>query len=359
MIPDIDAVAHALLEWFDHCLRDLPWRRNTDPYRIWVSEVMLQQTRVEAVIPYFERWMERWPTVDALARAGIDDVLAEWEGLGYYSRARNLHAAARVVRESPGGGIPDTAEGLRELPGVGEYTAGAVASIAFDRCEPAVDGNARRVLARLFDLPTPTVSALGRQIAPLIPADRPGDFNQALIELGATVCKPRSPRCAECPLARWCLARSRGTIAERPGRARRPPIPSYELGVAVVVSPRGRALMVRRAESGMLAGMWEFPGRVLEPGEFPAGAAARAARVLAPGAQRVRPLAALPQAYSHRRHVYHAFLFEAAGETVPDPAAVSGGGWTAAAWERPDPQRRALSAAQRRIARALAELIAC
>lgn len=359
MIPDIDDAAHDLLAWFDGCLRDLPWRRDSDPYRVWVSEVMLQQTRVETVIPRYERWLERFPTLSALADAGVDDVLAEWEGLGYYSRARNLHAAARVVRDSLGGGIPDTAEGLRELPGVGEYTAGAVASIAFDRPEPAVDVNARRVLSRLFDLLAPTASALRERAAALIPANRPGDFNQALIELGATVCKPRSPRCLDCPLASRCLARSRGTIADRPGRPGRPAVPTFELGVAVVVSPRGRALMVRRPENGMLGGMWEFPARVVEHGELPGEAADRVAAALAPGAARARPLSAVSHAYSHRRHVYRAFLFESRDEAVPVPEAVAGGGWTAGAWERPDPAGRALPAAQRRIARELATLFPC
>ena len=160
MTPHIDDVARALREWFDDRRRDLPWRRDRDPYRVLVSEVMLQQTRVETVIPYYERWIERFPTVDALADAGVDEVLSQWEGLGYYSRARNLHAAARVVRDSLGGAIPDTVDGLRELPGIGEYTAGAGASIAFDRPEPAVDVNARRVLSRVFDLAAPSAAML-------------------------------------------------------------------------------------------------------------------------------------------------------------------------------------------------------
>jgi A/G-specific adenine glycosylase len=359
VIPDIDDAARDLLVWFDASLRDLPWRRDRDPYRVWVSEIMLQQTRVETVIPRFDRWLERFPTLGALAEAGVDDVLAEWEGLGYYSRARNLHAAARVVRDSLGGRIPATAEELRELPGVGEYTAGAVASIAFDRPEPAIDVNARRVLARLFDIVAPTTSAMRECVAGLIPAERPGDFNQALIELGATICRARSPRCPECPLAARCLARSRGTIADRPARADRPAVPTFELGVAAIVSPNGQALMVRRAESRMLGGMWEFPGRVVAPGELPGQAADRAAAALADRPQRTRPLAVVHHAYSHRRHVYHAFLFEARIEAAPEPGALAAGGWTAGAWERPDPAGRALSAAQRRIARALSQLFPC
>ena len=357
--PHIEDLSRALLAWFDGALRDLPWRRDHDPYRVWISEVMLQQTRVETVIPRFERWLTRFPTLESLAEAGIDEVLAEWEGLGYYSRARNLHAAARMVRERPDGELPDTPEGLRELPGVGEYTAGAIASIAFDRPEPAIDVNARRVLSRLFDVAHPAPSELRARAAAAIPRERPGDFNQALIELGATVCLARSPRCAECPLSAACLAFSRGTVAGRPGRARQPTVLSFELGVAVVVSPTGRALMARRTDNGMLGGLWVFPGRVVEPGEDTGSAAERAAAALLDGAVRVRPLAEVAHAYSHRRHVYRAFLFESQAESAPEPAAIVAGGWTVASWEEPDPARRALPAAQRRIARALAELVPC
>ncbi len=357
--PHIDGLSRALLAWFDGALRDLPWRRDCDPYRVWISEVMLQQTRVETVVPRFERWLVRFPTLQSLAEAEIDEVLAEWEGLGYYSRARNLHAAARMVREPPGGGLPDTCAQLRELPGVGEYTAGAIASIAFDRLEPAIDVNARRVLARLIDLAHPSPAELRERARAVVPRARPGDFNQALIELGATVCLARSPRCKECPLSAKCLALARGTVAERPGRRPRPEVPTFELGVAVIVSPTSRALMARRSERTMLGGMWEFPGRVIERGEDAGSAAERAAAALLDSAARVRPLAEVAHAYSHRRHVYRAFLFESDTETAPDPVAVAGGGWTAAAWEEPDPARRALPAAQRRIARALAALVRC
>ena len=356
--PQIEDIGRALLAWFDGALRDLPWRRDRDPYRVWISEIMLQQTRVETVIPRFERWLARFPTLASVAEAEIDEVLSEWEGLGYYSRARNLHAAARIVRERPEGGLPDTPEELRALPGVGEYTAGAIASIAFDRAEPAIDVNARRVLSRLFDVADPTPSALRERAAAIMPRDRPGDFNQALIELGATVCLARCPRCNRCPLSATCLALQRGTVAERPGRTHRIRVPTFELGVAVVVSPAGRALMARRSENRMLGGMWEFPSRQVEPGEDAGSAAERAAAALLDAA-RVRPLAEVTHAYSHRRHVYRAFLFESEAETGPDQQALTAGGWTAASWEDPDPARRALPAAQRRIARALAGLVPC
>jgi A/G-specific adenine glycosylase len=183
----IRSLRRALLAFYDARRRDLPWRRDPDPYRVWVSEVMLQQTRVDAVVPYYERWLRRFPTVAALASAEPDDVLRAWEGLGYYARARNLHRAARVVREHHHGAVPSEPSALRALPGVGDYTAGAIASIAFGRAEPAVDGNVRRVLARLLDVAAPAPARLRKVAAALVPSERPGDFNQALMELGATV----------------------------------------------------------------------------------------------------------------------------------------------------------------------------
>ncbi len=203
------ALRRALLAFYDARRRDLPWRRDPDPYRVWVSEVMLQQTRVDAVVPYYERWLRRFPTLHALATAEPDEVLRAWEGLGYYARARNLHRAARVVRERHAGDVPSEPAALRELPGVGDYTAGAIASIAFGRREPAVDGNVRRVLARLLDVADPPPARLRAVAAALVPAERPGDFNQALMELGALVCTARVPRCADCPVRGVCRTGTR------------------------------------------------------------------------------------------------------------------------------------------------------
>ena len=355
MLPPIDRRSRALLDWFDARFRDLPWRRDTDPYRVWVSEIMLQQTRVETVVPRFRRWLERFPSLAALADAGVDDVLAEWEGLGYYTRARNLHAAARVVRDSRDGRIPESATELRELPGIGEYTAGAIASIAFRRPEPAIDTNARRVLCRLFDLPEPSPRELRARAIGILPAHRPGDFNQALMELGATVCLPRRPRCAECPFAPDCRARRQGTIDARPRRGARRPVPTFRLGVAVSRAPSGRVLLVRRVDRGMLGGLWQFPSRLVEPGETEARAARRVARALLPRIGRGRALAVVPHAYSHRVHEYHAFAFRVASESDPDPRALAAGGWTRAEWVPLEAPDRALPAAQRRIARALNE----
>ena len=206
MIGDIPGFRRALLGHFDRSRRALPWRSERTPYRVMVSEFMLQQTRVETVIPYYERWLRRFPGWEALADAGEDEVLRAWTGLGYYRRARNLHRAARVVRERFGGELPKEPAALKRLPGVGEYTAGAVASIAFGRAVPAVDGNVRRVLCRILDVAAPTAGRLREEAARLVDPGRPGDFNEALMELGATVCTPRAPGCGGCPVRGWWMS---------------------------------------------------------------------------------------------------------------------------------------------------------
>jgi A/G-specific adenine glycosylase len=257
--PDVrPRFQEALLDHYDRLGRYLPWRRDADPYRVLVSEVMLQQTRVETVKGYYGPWMEQFPDIEALALADEDKVLKAWEGLGYYRRARNLHRAARVIREGRGGSFPSRYTDLLELPGVGEYTAGAVASIAFGEPVPAVDGNVRRVLARLFDVSEPSAVWLREVASLLVREARPGDWNQALMELGATVCTPRSPRCAECPVRVWCAAREAGTQLERPVAKRRGPVPRVTIGVGVFCDDE-RVLLVRRPETGLLGGMWAFP----------------------------------------------------------------------------------------------------
>lgn len=335
-LPDPSSIRRMrarLLAFYDTRRRDLPWRRDADPYRVWVSEVMLQQTRVETVIPYFERWIERFPDVEALARAERDEVMAAWAGLGYYRRARHLHDAARIVRDAHDGEVPDTVEGLRELPGVGSYTAGAVASIAYDRVAPAVDGNARRVLARLFDLARPTGARYRDLAAALVDRERPGDFNQAVMELGATVCRPRDPECASCPLEDACLARERGTVDQRPAPRPATKVPSYRVGTAVVERPDGRCLLVRRPEEGLLGGTWEFPGHVARDGEDAVVAARRAAGAIVDVSSidgRAMPrVARVDHVFSHRRHAYHAFRLRLEASAAPDP---DRGGWTGAAW---------------------------
>ena len=268
-IPDPVQTRRKLLEHYDAHRRDLPWRMSREPYRVWVSEIMLQQTRVETVVPRYARWMEHFPTIEVLADADEEAVLKAWEGLGYYTRARNLHRSARMVLEKLGGVLPKDATSLRELPGVGEYSAGAIASIAYGQAVPAVDGNARRVLSRLFDLDGTSDALLRRRAVELLDIDRPGDWNQALMELGAKVCLPRSPRCDECPVACECRAMAEGTQALRPAPKQRSKLGTRIYAVLVGHRPSGEVLMVRRPSEGLLGGLWEFPAVEIEGGDLP------------------------------------------------------------------------------------------
>jgi A/G-specific adenine glycosylase len=267
------AIAAALLEWYDGARRDLPWRRTRDPYRIWVSEVMLQQTRARAAVPYYEKFLRRFPGVEDLARAPESEVLACWSGLGYYSRARNLHAAARGIASA--GGFPREYEAIRALPGVGPYTAAAVASIAFGLPHAVLDGNVLRVLARVANDASDICSAAARERFRALAQDwldrrRPGCFNQALMELGATVCLPRAPLCGECPLAGHCLARGAGKQTQLPVKLRKV-APRRIDAVLVLAERRGRILVWQRgAAARRMAGFWELPWAEQldgEPGE--------------------------------------------------------------------------------------------
>lgn len=256
-----------LLKWYDVHKRDLPWRRSRNPYYIWISEVMLQQTRVETVIPYYHRFVEQFPTVEALADAPEEQVLKAWEGLGYYSRARNLQAAVREVKESYGGRVPDTQEEISSLKGVGPYTAGAVLSIAYNKPEPAVDGNVMRVLSRYFclrdDIAKPSTRVGMEKLArELIPEGRAGDFNQALMELGATVCTPKSPHCLTCPVMEPCEGRLEGAVDELPVKTKaKPPRPERRAAAFIESggTEAGRFLARQRPKEGLLANMWELP----------------------------------------------------------------------------------------------------
>jgi len=344
---ELRALRRRLLAWFDMHRRDLPWRvvdGIPDPYHVWVSEVMLQQTRVETVRPYYVRWLERFPTLEDLARASPDDVLRAWEGLGYYSRARNLHRAVREVADREGGRVPADPDRFRALPGVGRYTAGAVMSIAFGRQEPIVDGNVRRVFARWRDEETPLDAEHWALAEQLVQGDRPGDLNQSVMELGATVCTPRSPRCGDCPVGKWCGALAAGTQQFRPARRRARPIPTEECGVAIVRS-RARFLLVRRPEGGRLGGLWEFPGATTRPGELPAEAAIRAAEGLAGvRVSATTPLGRVEQALTHVRVVYHAFNCSVEDSDPLDPS-------TTATWVAPGEMSAfALSRGQHRLA---------
>ncbi|MFI5315280.1 MAG: A/G-specific adenine glycosylase [Myxococcota bacterium] len=253
-----EALVAPLLEWYRGARRPLPWRRTRDPYRIWLSETMLQQTRVDAVVPYYERFLARFPTLESLAVADEQAVLREWAGLGYYARARNLHRAAGVVLRDHGGELPRDAGSLAALPGVGRYTAGALRSIAFDERAAVVDGNVRRVLARLAGARAPSDTELWRMADALVPEKAPGDWNQALMELGATVCTPRRPSCPVCPVGAFCAAHAQGDPERFPASARRPAARRVRALAGLLVR-RGRVLLVRRPSRGLLGGLWELP----------------------------------------------------------------------------------------------------
>jgi A/G-specific adenine glycosylase len=317
MIDTLDSQTRAtfgdkLLAWFSAHARDLPWRRNRTPYRVWLAEVMLQQTQVDAVIPYYERFLAHFPTVEALAGASSEEVLKLWEGLGYYARARNLHAAAKVVVGSSGH-FPETFEGLRALPGVGRYTAGAVASIAFGRDVPAVDGNVRRVLARVFAVREDvTRSRVQRELealaTSLLPPGQVGVFNEALMELGATVCTPRTPDCSRCPLRELCQAWAEGDPESLPIKRPRKRVPHYEVAAAVTCDAAGRVLVAQRHADDMLGGLWEFPGGRREDGETLPECLAREMREeLAVVVEVGEQLLVVKHAYTHFRITLHAF----------------------------------------------------
>ncbi len=262
--PSAADIRTGLLSWYDRHHRDLPWRHTPDPYRILIAEYLLQRTRIASGTPYYERFIARFPTVRALAAASLDDVLAVWEGLGFYRRARNLHAAARAIVDLHGGVIPNTLQALECLPGTGPYTAGAVASIAFGVSAPAVDGNVVRVIARLFRIRDNVTRGVVRRrmteiAARLVSPENPGAFNQALMELGATVCTPASPACAECPLERLCLARAAGEERTLPVTARPKTSPTVRVVFGLVTS-RNRVLLVRRPKGQLLGGLWALPG---------------------------------------------------------------------------------------------------
>jgi A/G-specific adenine glycosylase len=267
-------LASDLLAWYDQHQRELPWREAPDPYRTWVSEIMLQQTRVETVRDRFVRFLAVFPTVEALAAAPLDDVLREWAGLGYYARARNLHAAAKVVAER--GAFPETVAELEELPGIGSYTAGAIASIAFGVDAPAIDGNAIRVLSRVHRY-TGSASGLARLCS--LPSGRAGEFNQAIMDLGSSICLPREPACLGCPIARHCAARAAGDVDRFPTPSKKPKSPRVRQ-VALLWSKGNRLLFGRRPEEGLFGGLFELPTGELRPEEAPTDAALRIAREL-------------------------------------------------------------------------------
>lgn len=313
----------ALLAWFQHRARDLPWRRTRDPYAIWVAEVMLQQTRTETVLNYYVRWMKRFPTVQALAQASPDEVLALWEGLGYYRRALNLLEAARAIVAHFGGRLPQDPEILESLPGIGPYTARAVASIAFGKDVAVLDGNVRRVLARFFALEAFVDTREGETLLwnlaqQHLPRGQAGTYNQALMELGARVCLPRKPQCAVCPVRPWCRAYASGDPTQWPRKRPRKAVPLYTV-VAGVLVREGRVLLAQRPQGGLLGGLWEFPGGKVENGESLDMALRREwQEELGVQVDVAEPLGTYRHAYSHFRIILHAFqVLLAKGEPHP------------------------------------------
>jgi len=272
LIPVHDVVISKLLPWFAAHRRAMPWRSNRTPYRVWISELMLQQTRVDQVVPYFNRFMKRFPSMKSLAAASQEDVLKQWEGLGYYSRARNLHKAARIISTDHQGRFPNTAEEIIKLPGIGSYTAAAIGSLAFNLDLAVLDGNVIRVLSRLFAYAKETRSTAAKkelqQLADglLVQGDA-GNYNEAMMELGATICLPKNPQCSSCPMAGVCLGHESGRPTDYPVKAPKKKVPHIVVGAAVVMNRKGEVLIAQRRDKDMLGGLWEFPGGKQETGE--------------------------------------------------------------------------------------------
>lgn len=323
---DYPEIARRLIAWHGQGQRPLPWRLapagQRDPYAVWISEVMAQQTRIETVIPYFQRWMERFPTVEALAAAELSEVLKLWEGLGYYARARNLHQAARQIVEEFGGQLPARRSDLLRLPGIGPYTAGAILSMAFGQPEPAVDGNVKRVLSRLADIAQPIHEAavaaqlweLARALVTATPSGTAGVMNEALMELGSLVCLAATPRCLLCPLNDLCLAAARGTQMKRPVTAPRRRVPHFEVAAGVIWQGEPFAsplLIAQRPPNGMLGGLWEFPGgkRKPEDADLPTCLRREVKEELGITIEVGDRIAVISHTYTHFRitlHAYHA-----------------------------------------------------
>ena len=349
----------ALLDWFADNKRDLPWRKNYTPYEVWVSEIMLQQTQMERGVVYYNNWMAQFPTLASVAHASEDTILRAWEGLGYYSRARNLHRAAKIIMIRHGGELPASPALLQALPGIGEYTAGAVASIAFNQPVPAVDANVERVFARIFDVAVPPKSPVAsgfiRQMAELLlPDGKVREFNQALMELGALVCK-RKPLCAECPLAKYCLALRLDLTDKRPVSGKK--ISTSALGMTTgLLVHQGRIFVQKRLETGIWAGLWEFPGGRLEPEESPEAAITREyAEETGFAVVPHKFLGSINHAYTRYRITIHCFLCVLRGNAphMPEPQLTAA---SAFSWATPEAlENLAMPAAHRKILQYFAE----
>lgn len=333
-------IAKQLLSWYEKEKRDLPWRETSDPYHVLVSEIMLQQTRVETVIPYYKHFLAAFPTLADLAAADEEEVLLLWTGLGYYRRARYLHATAREVQRNYGGRLPDTLEDLRKLPGIGRYTAAAIASIAYDKPHAAVDGNVLRIVARLIGIDLPIQSSrvfrtVERYVQQHIPHDRAGDFTQALMDFGSLICLPKKPLCGQCPLIDICVAFRDGRTDELPVRTKAAPPSEERRIVLVLLDGEKNVWLERRDEEGLLANMWQFPNRLVEDASDPYRLATefaqQTATMLEAAVSSLQRLSPYSHRFSHR--IWHVFPFAAVltvqskdvGRPVAASAAAEGG----------------------------------
>ena len=327
--------ADELLGWYRQNRADLPWRRQATPYMVWLSEIMLQQTQVETVIPYFERFLAAFPTVEALAAARLDEVLKLWEGLGYYSRARNLQRAAGIVVERYDGRIPSDVGELLNLPGIGRYTAGAIGSIAFNLPVPLLDGNVMRVFTRLLDMHSDislhaTREELWSLAAEWVTDKDPGEYNQALMELGQKICRPQKPDCGVCPLRIHCRAYLAGTQEDRPVKRARAAIPHYDVCAGLIRDEAGRLLIAQRPLEGLLGGLWEFPGGKVESGETLQACLARELREeLAIEVEIGDLFTKVDHAFTHFKITLHAFECRYLGAIAPyeQPQALEAMAW--------------------------------
>lgn len=341
-------------------MRPLPWRKTYAPYEVWISEIMLQQTQMERGVAYFERWVQQFPNVAAVANANEDSILKAWEGLGYYSRARNLHRAAKQIMQEYGGAFPNNFEQIRTLAGIGDYTAGAIASIAFQENVIAVDANVERVFSRLYDIDTPvkekaTQAFLREQVRALLPQGKARLYNQALMELGALICG-KSPQCAVCPVMNFCRAQHLGIACERPVPVPKAPVTVFTVSSGVLMH-NGHIFLQQRPDKGLWANFWEFPGGKIEDGETPEDAIIREfAEELELSVRVRRKLTIVRHGYTRYRVTLHCFLLEIespAPRTLPTPPLHAA---TQCRWIRPEELASyTLPAGHRKLADMLAE----
>jgi len=311
----------ALLSWYEKNERDLPWRKTGDPYKIWLSEVMLQQTQVKTVIPYYQKWLKKLPNIQDLAAASEQKVLKLWEGLGYYNRCHNFQKAARLVCSEYNGKVPDDPDLFLKLPGVGPYILSAVMSIAFNHALPVVDGNVLRVVTRYLELwgdigKSGTQKKIYQILLDQIPENNPGDFNQAVMELGALVCTPKNPTCSSCPLEKTCQAKEKGIVESLPVRTKKNKIPLHRVALAVILN-KNKFLIQKRPTTGHLAGMWEFPGGKIKPDESAKQAVARECHEeLGVSVKIIQKLKNVKHAYTHFKIELNIFICRLSSSTV-------------------------------------------